>query len=85
MKGFFSIFEINRRGEPVFRFGREDWTMAQATASKCGFYSIDVDNELIKDIMKRSCYNCAYRKWIKDTFICTQWKNGRWKKRNREL
>jgi hypothetical protein len=53
----------------VFCGGREDWEKAEAAAKSCSFFKEDADEELAADA-PRTCYNCRYRRWTGESFVC---------------
>ncbi|MDI3548442.1 MAG: hypothetical protein PWR10_2094 [Halanaerobiales bacterium] len=59
----------NIKGKIVFSWGNEAWEKANKTASSCNNFKLDAEYELVAD-EKISCYNCRYRKWTADSFIC---------------
>lgn len=63
------MFKLNERGEKVFKAGKESWTKAKRTAEKCSDFVLDIEDELVADD-EVSCYNCRYRKWTRNSFIC---------------
>lgn len=61
--------EINIHDEVEFSNGKEDWTGAADRASNCLRFVPDVEEEWVSD-EERSCYNCRYRRWTTDSFVC---------------
>lgn len=61
----------NENGKKVFTHGKEAWEKAHEVATKCNNFKLDVEYERIAD-KEQSCYNCRYRKWSADSFICLQ-------------
>jgi len=49
--------------------GRDDWVGAARIAASCDFFHPDDEDEQIAD-EPQSCYNCRYRRWTADSFIC---------------
>ena len=47
----------------------EDLLAAETIAGDCSVYSIDDDDE---DYCEgtRTCFNCRYRRWLADGFLC---------------
>lgn len=62
---------VLRGNQWVFRAGRNDLPAARAQAASCEFFAEDDEDEQI-DEMLCSCYNCAYRRWLADSFHCTK-------------
>ena len=60
---------VNNRGEKTFSGGKNAWALAAEAAGRCPDYSGDSENEQVAD-ERLSCYNCRYRRWTADTFIC---------------
>lgn len=58
-------------GKLVFKFGREDYEKAILQAFTCKEFILDKDeDELVTSTKKDSCYNCLWRRWTKESFIC---------------
>jgi hypothetical protein len=49
--------------------GQNDWSGAANEVLQCGSFREDVEEECVADEV-RSCYNCRYRRWTEDTFVC---------------
>ena len=49
--------------------GKSDWDEAAAEAAACEAFASDCEEECIaeEDV---SCYNCRYRRWTRDSFLC---------------
>jgi hypothetical protein len=60
---------INEKGQHVFSGGRESHELASRTATECPKFLLDVDEELVAE-EEISCYNCRYRRWTEESFIC---------------
>ena len=56
-------------GKAVWTGGKADWSAAASAASACGVFSPDCEEECVaeEDV---SCYNCRYRRWTRDSFMC---------------
>jgi hypothetical protein len=65
------MWRTNQAGEKEFKFGLEAWTQAAQAAQACAYFLADDEDEMIAD-EKRSCYNCSYRRWTVQAFICTR-------------
>jgi hypothetical protein len=63
------MWKNDSSGRKEFKFGKEAWEMASYAAEKCIEFFADDEDEHVSDIF-RSCYNCRYRRWIRDTFVC---------------
>lgn len=61
-------FEHND-GHKRFRHGREDFAAAARAALACAIFRPDEEDEWVTD-EERSCYNCRYRRWTADSFLC---------------
>lgn len=46
-----------------------DWKRAAKRASSCEHFKEDAEDECIADDAV-SCYNCRYRRWVADDYIC---------------
>lgn len=62
---------INERGEQVFAEGRSAWSAAAKQANLCPAFQADDEDEWVADQLV-SCYNCVFRRWTRDSFICCQ-------------
>ena len=56
-------------GKAVWRGGKEDFAQAAATAAGCAAFRADCEEECVAD-EDVSCYNCRYRRWTRDSFVC---------------
>lgn len=56
-------------GEKQFNGGKSDWISAKKAAQNCPDFKLDDEDELVSDDIT-SCYNCRYRKWDVESFIC---------------
>jgi len=56
-------------GLRLFRHGRENFNAAAQAAGSCTSFRADVEEEWVTD-ESRSCYNCRYRRWTADSFVC---------------
>jgi len=65
------MFVINEKGEKEFLGGMENWNTAELSASMCGSFKPDVEEELVADHLV-SCYNCKYRRWTVKSFQCVR-------------
>lgn len=64
------MFE-NRKQGLLFKYGKNDYIKAIIVAQKCLNFKLDKDeDELVTATEQNSCYNCLYRKWTKDSFLC---------------
>lgn len=64
----FMFFQKNHT-EWTFTYGKEAPQKAGEAADKCSFFQEDDEDEQVSDIFP-SCYNCRYRRWTTDSFIC---------------
>jgi|GEM_PF-488287 len=53
----------------LFSFGREAYGMAAQAARACSVFLADEEDEWAAD-EERSCYNCRYRRWTQESFVC---------------
>lgn len=58
-----------QNGTTAFLGGKEDDEAAAACAERCGQFQADCEEEQAAD-EERSCYNCRYRRWTKESFVC---------------
>lgn len=63
------MFGIDDKGRKVFNYGKENYDKASQLAKECKHFKCDVDEECIEDGVV-SCYDCRYRRWTSDSFIC---------------
>ena len=56
-------------GKTVFSGGKSAFDAAAREAENCPFFSEDCEDELFCDD-ETSCYNCRYRRWTRDSFVC---------------
>ena len=59
---------FNEKGE--FRFGKFNYEKARETAQNCAKFKLDNDEEETSFGGERSCYDCAFRRWSAQGFIC---------------
>ncbi len=52
----------------VFLGGKEAYAAAHM-AERCPLFAEDCEEECVADDA-RSCYNCRYRRWTKESFVC---------------
>jgi hypothetical protein len=53
----------------LFLHGKESPQKAGDAAEECSFFQEDDEDEQVSDIFP-SCYNCRYRRWTAESFIC---------------
>ena len=56
-------------GKAVFAAGKTAYEEAARAAENCLLFAEDCEEECVAD-EERSCYNCRYRRWTKDSFVC---------------
>ncbi len=56
-------------GKAVWCGGKEDFAQAAETAAGCAAFRADCEEECVADEAV-SCYNCRYRRWTRDGFVC---------------
>lgn len=64
-----NFWKINPKGQKEFSHGLEAFEAAEQASLSCTAFKVDDEDELIAD-QERSCYNCRYRRWTKDSFVC---------------
>lgn len=62
-------FEL-KNGQQLFKYGKQALDIAEAIAEKCSYFQYDVEEEIYTDDGEKSCYNCLFRRWSKDSFTC---------------
>lgn len=60
---------LNQEGQKEFSGGKDDWNTAALAAEQCLSFKLDDEDELVADEL-RSCYNCRYRRWTTNSFVC---------------
>ena len=60
---------IENKAPTVFRRGKTDYRFAAETAAGCSVFREDYEEEWTAD-EEKSCYNCRYRRWTADGFMC---------------
>ncbi|MDD2373597.1 MAG: hypothetical protein PHR04_03055 [Syntrophomonadaceae bacterium] len=63
------MWKVTDKGEKVFSLGKEAWQEAVTEAGKCIHFSLDDEDEWVSE-EERSCYNCRYRRWTSESFVC---------------
>ena len=58
-----------QNGTTVFLGGKEDYDAAAACAARCEQFKADCEEEWAAD-EECSCYNCRYRRWTRESFVC---------------
>ena len=59
---------FNEKNE--FKYGKFNYEKAHQIAQNCAKFKLDSDEEEMSCGGERSCYDCAFRRWSKDNFIC---------------
>ncbi|WKY48725.1 hypothetical protein Q5O24_05255 [Eubacteriaceae bacterium ES3] len=49
----------------------DEWATGASTALVCKQFKEDVEEEWVAEELV-SCYNCRYRRFVKDGIVCTQ-------------
>ncbi|HEX3011701.1 MAG TPA: hypothetical protein VHQ70_06630 [Syntrophomonadaceae bacterium] len=57
------------KSEREFSGGKEDWDVAAQLAENCSEFKADDEDEIVAD-EPVSCYNCRFRRWTRDSFVC---------------
>ena len=74
------MFEYDHTGNLVFLHGKTAYEKAQNGASLCEYFHLDPDeDECITSTHISSCYNCLFRRWTHQSFICM--KKSRYEKK----
>lgn len=58
-----------KNGKKTFSGGKTAFEDAARAAEHCAHFAEDCEEECIADDA-RSCYNCRYRRWTKESFVC---------------
>lgn len=64
-----SFWTVNRKGQKEFSHGQEAFNTAEKASLNCHDFKIEDEDELGTD-QDWSCYNCRYRRWTTDSFVC---------------
>ena len=56
-------------GRRVWQGGKADFGKAAEAAEQCVAFSADCEEECVAD-EEVSCYNCRYRRWTRESFVC---------------
>ncbi len=56
-------------GRKIWLGGKADWKDAAETAEACSAFRMDCEEECVAD-EEASCYNCRYRRWTRNSFVC---------------
>jgi hypothetical protein len=64
------VWNFDKDGQKQFTGGHEEWRGADHMAAGCHGFRPDAEEEQVADD-PRSCYNCRYRRWTADSFVCT--------------
>lgn len=69
LRGWISMFQYNKLGNWEFKFGKEAYKEAERASLDCSHFTPDDEDEQVADEL-RSCYNCAFRRWTSQSFVC---------------
>jgi len=64
------MWNVGSTGDRIFTHGHEAYTKAVQCAQICGSFCLDDEDECVDDETEVSCYNCRYRRWTQESFIC---------------
>lgn len=59
----------SENGKTVFTGGKGACAQAASIAGRCPLFSQDCEEECEAE-EDRSCYNCRWRRWTQDSFVC---------------
>lgn len=63
------MFFLNSQMKLEFKHGKTAWIEASKAAILCkNFCEDDEDEQVADDVI--SCYNCRYRRWTINSFVC---------------
>lgn len=65
----FGMFRKNEKGQREFCGEHKDVNLAAKIAAMCKHFAEDVEEETVTEDEK-SCFNCRYRRWTANTFVC---------------
>jgi hypothetical protein len=63
------MWAMSENGWQEYPMGQSDWSGAADVALQCSSFREDVEEECVAD-EARSCYNCRYRRWTENSFLC---------------
>ncbi|WP_107697876.1 molybdopterin biosynthesis protein MoeB [Campylobacter concisus] len=59
---------FNEKNE--FKYSKFNYEKTHQIAQNCAKFKLDSDEEETSCGGETSCYDCAFRRWSKDSFIC---------------
>lgn len=63
------MWQVMDDSTQLFLCGRDAYSVAEQAAKKCSTFVADDEDEWAAD-EERSCYNCRYRRWTQESFVC---------------
>jgi len=60
---------LTKEGKYEFRQGKDAEKEAAQVAAQCPHFQPDEEEEQVAD-ENCSCYNCRYRRWTQESFLC---------------
>jgi hypothetical protein len=70
------MFEYDAYGNFIFIHGKTAYERAKHVASNCSDFTLDKDeDEWVTSASSPSCYNCLFRRWTHQSFICMKKKS----------
>lgn len=63
------MWRKNNNGKKEFLGGKNDYISVAEIAEICTNFKLDDEDELVTDEPK-SCYNCRFRRWTSESFVC---------------
>lgn len=63
------MWRINLKGEKEFSGGKDNPAAAACEAVACNRFEPDDEDEMVAD-EPVSCYNCRFRRWTRESFVC---------------
>jgi len=71
------MFKYDSDGNYIFIYGKTAYEHAKDFASKCSDFVLDKDeDECVTSTQLPSCYNCLFRRWTNQSFICMKKKKS---------
>lgn len=64
-----SKYFIKEKGNIYFTEGKDNQVVSRQVAENCNDFVKDVEEEMVDEV-DLSCYNCLFRRWTRDTFMC---------------
>lgn len=72
-----TMFKYDDNGNFTFIHGKTAYEETKNIAQQCTLFLLDKDeDECVTSTHIPTCYNCLYRRWTHQSFVCTQKKKS---------